>query len=269
MARREPTRFQAATTTALIIATYLLGAWGIDAVGTIWTRRDQIQHSTEASCDGCGEGEQKDLYAQVRMAEAAEALVDLSLAQLVFSVFGVGLIGWTLLYTADATKAAIRAARAAERSTRAAQANARRELRAYLVAELQYLSRVEIGKPIRASVRIVNSGQTPAYCVRGSAYVRYFDYGEPVPVPPPRMDIDPRNSRVVGPGRDMFMYCEADEELTAEMLGQVHSGKAGLFLAGLVEYRDAFGDNQYVTFIHTYRGSELEPRYNETGNDAS
>lgn len=102
-----------------ILFLLMLAAIGFGSRWTseLWERRSGIELSEQARCSNPeGDCAYKDLPAQVRAATAAEAMVDISIWQLVISTLGLLAVGATLIVNARAVEHSSRQAEVAEKA---------------------------------------------------------------------------------------------------------------------------------------------------------
>ena len=170
-----------------------------------------------------------ELKTQRSMAKAAWVQAALSAA-------GILLLGFTLIYTAKAARAAGRAAKAAEEAISAARDSSRRELRAYVGIEKV------THDPAFIRVTLRNTGHTPATELKGTFTAHWarggnkdlspgFAFNEvrvPVLVP-----------GALGGGRDANMRFDLDASETTYLKSAL-AGKRTLFILVRLAYKDIF-----------------------------
>lgn len=231
--------------------------WGIPLIACIgllllweskiWAVRDLIAEGARAYCEQPDDCTRQDLPAQVRMADATETLVDVSIIQLALSILGVAFIGWTLIHTSRQASSAVEAVRVADRT-------AHHQLRAYVNMTHADLRTFEGGKRIAALVTLRNTGQTPAYQVT----TRYGVWFGPVsageafqPTFPPEM---PVAIGVLAAGGEQYLPVESDAPIEKWQLQELAAGRGVLWIYGEAHYLDVFQAPHVTQFRLTYAG---------------
>jgi hypothetical protein len=117
-----------------------------------------------------------------------------------------------------------------------AEETAKKQLRAYVIPFKGDVQRFGISEPPKASVRIRNAGQTPAY--RMTAWVKIAkgnlsgnDFSTP--------DI-PLHPDILGPGMERSIEASALRPLTSEERAAVVQGTETVYVFGEIRYWDAF-----------------------------
>lgn len=198
-------------------------------------------NSKAAGCyEKCSPPEQHeidDLVAQQTSARAAEEMVLLGWLQFWLAAGGAFALLVTLMLTACATLAAVRANKLDKDS-------AERQLRAYVVVTSVRLHEAETPSP-RITVIIKNTGQTPAYRLRTILCPKVtpvgredFTYGR---------EISKRRA-VLGGGQGCAIHSRFKSDRFAATLDRIVSKEATLFAFGEIVYTDAFRAEWRTTF---------------------
>lgn len=178
----------------------------------------------------------KDLDAQIRAADAAEKQIGPAWVAAILSFVGTCLILWTLLLTRQANTIA--------RDT------AKRQLRAYLIANGGAIERIPEGYIL--SVVIRNSGQTPAFDVKHSSESFCGDYPDDGPSEIPR--VNDTHYTVVGAGDSFSCAQRLFTETPDQSMRDVIDGKIGFWIHGIVQYRDCFDNTHTTRFRYVFGG---------------
>ena len=172
-----------------------------------------------------------DLKAQQSMAKAAWVQAALSLA-------GILLLGFTLIYTAKATRAANRAAKAAEGAVTATRDSSRRELRAYMSVDKV------THDPTFIKVTLQNTGHTPATELKGTL-TPYWEPGSNTDLSPGftfnEVTVPILFPGAVGGGREAKLRFDLEASETTS-LERALSDEVTLFILVRLVYKDIFGD---------------------------
>jgi len=220
-------------------------AFGANWYGRVIDARQAASTRPEAVCTRGLDCETKDLPAQIRSADASEALVDLNVFQLILGTFGTLLLGATFFFTAKATQAASAAAIAAEKSVDIARISAERQLRPYvLMDQLNFLPSANAqGSIDRWTICVAwrNTGQTPARNVIAKGNYCVIEGGNS-PLPDdfsfPDADADRGASGARGPNQS---FENRDIKIPTSELHRAFFGEATIYIWAWVEY-DGFDD---------------------------
>ena len=118
-------------------------------------------------------------------------------------------------------------------------------------------------------VILTNDGETPAWDLRCRFEARLLPFPSEENIIP---EDDVSNYGVFGPGTPLSLAVELGP-LTADQQIDILRGAKAIYIAGHIEYEDAFGAMHWTTFRH-YFGGELGPSTEgvmataPTGNDA-
>lgn len=236
---------------------------GFQLLSSIHARREfaqQIPKCESAKPDDCAA---KGLQANVRAANAAEDLADLTVFQIELGGLGLIGVGLTVHFARNAFAAAQRSASAAERSLKATRQGERRELRAYV-----YLGKGRyVRDQVEASVDFKNFGLTPAHDVWPETKASVHDY-------PLTEDLESLDRK----GEGTFDLPPNSEPYTlrfpyAEWHDPQHrwgDSDTALYLYGTIHYRDAFGRGRETRFCYYVRSpSDPEILIAPSGNTST
>lgn len=124
-----------------------------------------------------------------------------------------------------------------------------RQLRAYVSITETSIDQLEVGQPIRVTVRAKNSGQTPAYDLVGFPGVTVKMSTDPIPLPTVPPELLPLGSRAtVGSGSTISMAGRGAVDLSEATLAALRAGVARVHVHGYVAYSDAFGQDRRTSF---------------------
>jgi hypothetical protein len=182
---------------------------------------------------------------------------------LLLSAWAVWLIRGTLRLTAETLDQAREATKAAQEAVYVTSNTAKQQLRAYISAQSTEL--VMNGTIAEARVGIKNCGQTPAIDMRSWSHMKLcrhhecqFEQGK----------FSANTS--AGPASLHFLSSELD--LTNEQFLALKNGEMVVYLWGVVEYRDIFGELRFTNF-RSISTRELKGTYRftpcEAGNDSN
>jgi len=168
----------------------------------------------------------------------------------------------------DGEAAIAEAAKAAEAATRQAETTdrtAERQLRAYVFIENAWLKQTTGHSAWEIRYKVKNFGQTPASNVvvidTGKAIDPAADASLPIP-----QDITEYGA--LAPSGD-FIDCWTDK-IEFVTRTDLREQRKTIYLAGKVDYVDAFGTNRWTTFCYSITGEipdDGEMDVNETGNE--
>jgi len=189
--------------------------------------------------------ESADLDAQKSMADSAQRMLNLTIWQIVVGGFGLLGLGWTVYYTRQT-------ANAAKDAIALATDTAKHQLRAYVAIWGGSIEPRENAEPphVAIHVELQNSGQTPGYTFRSwlHAVISEPDTDPFFSVP----DLSDRPFSIIGPGIHTNLHQSVIA--TKEEIADLYTRKKRLYLWGRVEYQDAFGNAQFLSF-HAINGS--------------
>jgi hypothetical protein len=137
------------------------------------------------------------------------------------------------------------------RLVRSAEKTAERQLRAYVGITEATVSNFGIGKNLKVSMTIKNSGQTPAYRVAKHYSIMGGEYPRKDPLP--RIDVRGHFS-TLGPGEIHILEFAMQVPLPGSACAQITNGDAAIYVWGRVMYEDAFGYNRETHFAYIFGG---------------
>lgn len=162
---------------------------------------------------------------------------------------------------------------ASERQLNHLEETAKRELRAYVVADakdIRWPERNPIGEAVIVVVQVKNTGQTPAHDVRSNARTDIF----PVPFPGDfdfsLPEHDDHSVGLIGPGESTGIEAASNPLTGDDWIVLRHDTQRRLCTYGTVNYRDVFGDPQHTNFcvIHIVELDTETGRITTTGQTA-
>ncbi len=188
---------------------------------------------------------EQDLHAQRNMAKWALWMVGVSTAMAAITALGVVFVAWTLSEAKRATKITRKMLTHAEGASQA-------ELRAYLCVESVVLDKLFLGGPITISVDFKNCGVTPARKIRVESVAcigpwpwagedSKYEWTEP-----------PASSGTLGPSQTLASDCTASIGYSIGLERSIEKGTHGLWVHGLAEYYDVFGERRETNFLFSY-----------------
>lgn len=192
------------------------------------------------------------------MSEAAESAVVLNWWQTSLGAIGAILLFGTFIATVLATRAATKAANAAVDQVRVTDRTAKQQLRAYVAVHSEGGSfgfPPPDGGTYQARVPVINRGQTPAFNMRFVTKIAIL------PFPRPEISIfseynlvfdeqQTNSDRVWFPMEVGDITAISDEELTwKEYVRVLHSDTQKVYVFGIIEYEDVFGDTHFTRFF--------------------
>ena len=126
------------------------------SASAIYPRREALYEAAERRCTEDNSQSCQEMYAAIRSARAAEDTVDLGVWQFIAGLVGIYLIARTLKATRDAVTEANDATNAARHAVDITEDTARRQLRAYVVAEPGEITEIDSKKGIHVAVEYQN-----------------------------------------------------------------------------------------------------------------
>ena len=137
----------------------------------------------------------------------------------------------------------------ARRQLELSDAHNRRSARAYVLFESGRIERQ--GEQYKITLRVKNSGQTPAYNVRHSWGMRVYDF--PLPLPKPFgpitfTPVDERQSVDIGAGGSFELDDLARLPVTRSDKGHINARTKAVYVWAKLEYRDTFQGVQCTNF---------------------
>lgn len=157
----------------------------------------------------------------------------------------IGVQAWFLWRTVKVSETA---AKVAQESADAVVS----QLRAYIFAE--HVKLIEFDSNPLVQIIFKNSGQSPAFDLDIWAIVSAAVY--PLEIKPERPDGIAQASRgSIGPGAQFHIAQRAQPPLTNDDHINIVAGKAAIYIAGGITYKDAFKNNRFTNFCFMYGGN--------------
>lgn len=207
-----------------------------------------------------------DLKAQQRMADAAEYLAELTMAQPVVGIIGTVGLGLTLYFNFKALRHSAQQAAEAQKQTRLAQELGLIELRAYLSVE-EFKLAVESPGVWRGKAVVRNRGQTPAMNVKLRMRLATVDRGDKdIPWDEAAIMQSALHASMIAAGGKMGP--SGTLALDEAFLAKAALKRARVHLAVLVEYEDVFGTSYRRRASVSFFGDNVAEQAPSTeGND--
>jgi hypothetical protein len=140
------------------------------------------------------------------------------------------------------------------RQTRILKDTAQRQLRAYVCVSSVLLKFPKPNVP-EIQVCLKNSGQTPAYNVRGWIHMWIEEYPLRIVLPQPPADFQ-KSRQVMGPDCACTFVNVKDPPISVQSLPLLGTTKGTIFGYGEVQYKDAFDIERYTKYRFIYGGRE-------------
>lgn len=207
-----------------------------------------------------------DLHAQQRMADSAEFLAELTLAQLVVGVVGTLGLGVTLYFNFQALRQSGKQLVEAQKQTRLAQELGLIELRAYVSVE-EFQLFVESPGVWRGKAVVRNRGQTPAMNVKLRMRLATVNRGDKdIPWDEAAIMQSALHASTIAAGGKMGP--SGTLGLDEDFLARASQRKTRVHLAVLVEYEDVFGTSYRRRASISFFGENLANQApSSEGND--
>lgn len=169
-------------------------------------------------------------------------------------------------------KVAEAAAFAANRSVETMQDTARRQLRAYVTIDSAAIKFPEPGVP-SVTVIVKNAGQTPAHDLRHwiHQWIETYPLKVQLPLPPEGFVM---SASLLGAGATHEMHITHPRPIVKlPFLDQIGTPEATIYVYGGINYKDVFGEQQFVRYRLMYGGPHKPSLGNLSpcaeGNEAS
>jgi hypothetical protein len=141
---------------------------------------------------------------------------------------------------------------ATERTIEHARGASKRELRAYVSAEIGGLTQHGPKQSPSANVKFSNHGKTPAINVSRHGYMLLVDKSINEIEAPKVADIVPTD-QTLGPSATIGMNIKNVFSMTTQGAADFGTGDiVQIVVVGIVSYDDVFGDRHYTSFCHSY-----------------
>ncbi len=212
------------------------------------------------------EREKQDLSAQQAMASGTKWLVWLSIAQIVLAFFGTIALIYSILLNRRATNAAVQANSNTIIAIEQEQANAQRQLRAYILVRECRIDSFFVGLVPKAVVTIENFGQTPAAKMVGviNIHITQTEDENNQTVADEEFFAVRESESPLAPSGKVPMTIETKEVVSEHNFQQVISGAKSVFVFGRIEYVDSFDEPRRTEF--RFRGVVRNGRLSESFN---
>lgn len=203
----------------------------------------------DIACDDKCEREKSDLQAQQGMADAAWWMVYISIASLVLTICGFGLLIGTLLYTRDTAESSRKMAKASEEASNTANIQVQLSRHALVDTDRAFVypadttwyhlqdARSKKTESYRMAIKWTNSGKTPTQFLN----IR-FNRSIRDDLPPEDFDFPD-----YGPPEQIITFIapngtleSAPLDLTLDEMTAIRDGKSHLYAWGWAEYDDVF-----------------------------
>lgn len=215
--------------------------------------------------------DEKDLVAQESMATSTHWIMWFTGAQIFLTLFGTWLVWRSLTLTRVAVNAAVEGNTHTIAANEQQRISSQRQLRAYMtVSDCSYQA---LDDGYLLSVKIRNSGQTPAFNVRhmSESYAgEYPDGGDR-----PHLEVPGTHATPVGPGEALECARRLYVGDPAEVLTRLSKREIGLWIQGTALYEDCFENPRYLKFRYVLRGERtgegilLQMHGDKYGNEAN
>jgi hypothetical protein len=206
-----------------------------------------------------GEQNQKDDYNE-RSVRAAEKSADWTMVTAIIGGFGTVLVGASLIFSAQAAKAALEAVRVTREV-------AQDQSRAYLAAEkAELLWGTDKGELPKIILHLRNTGQTPAkwFELRTVTTTRELNADGSVASPPTFSEFElssRRNPRWAGAPANEVITREVLSPSEREMVSSIYLVKTAIIVAGTIRYKTFFDEIFESDFLFVCR--QLRPYFAE------
>lgn len=134
---------------------------------------------------------------------------------------------------------------------RGAEATAAKQLRAYVNPDQFSLEDFEVGKIPSVTVRIRNSGQTPAYDVTLHVVWKLADLKKPLELPVPTEPNQTSSRSTIGANGEIRTKIKIPR-VGQNTINAIARGVAAFYVVGEARYRDIFGHDHVTTFRGQY-----------------
>lgn len=220
-------------TGALVFA---FAAFFIDFLATSRARRESVERVAEAQCTQSQGSACEGSIADIRAANAAEDMLDLTALQFLAGFAGLVLLALTLKATRDAVREAQDATEAAEEAVAVTREGMERQLRAYVTFKGVKSTPQRLGYHLSAEWK--NGGTTPALRAVGSIIAKASKQRIPEDFSFKFTHLDVPGPVPIGPGESL--HIDANKSFTLSDISAAHEGSVFLYLWGYIEYSDIF-----------------------------
>ena len=140
-----------------------------------------------------------------------------------------------------------------DRLAKGAEESSERQLRAYISIKKARIKNVITGMKPQITLRIRNSGQTPAYDLTGHFSPGFYPY----PVAESFLAEHPTASEIskstIGPGQDLDCTAEFGSDFTENHVQALRAGQYAIYFVGIIEFVDAFNKSRFKHVRLMYR----------------
>lgn len=143
---------------------------------------------------------------------------------------------------------------AINRQTLLSSDTAQRQLRAYVCVNSALLKFSQPEVP-EVQIHLKNSGQTPAYEVRGWIHIWIEKYPLKISLPEPPEGFQ-KSKEIMGPGSTRTYVIAKKPPIPSQSLPLLGTTEGTIYAYGEVRYKDAFGGERYTKYRLIYGGSE-------------
>lgn len=208
------------------------------------------------SCYQAKDHDSADLCAQWRAAIAAEKASNAAWWGNLIGGVGAALSFASVILVIAALRQTERSLSAASAANEIARDTAKSQLRAYVMAEDQFMIGFYRNGPTEFTVKLHNRGQTPAHNVRvwsvvGGTTENPDDF-KVFRRPEPGFH---QSASVLGPGNFMLHSNDCQAPLSGDAYLSVVMGGVKFVFAGVISYDDIFGKSHKTTFKQFYIGN--------------
>ncbi len=225
----------------------------------------QTRDAWREFCHDAGDPAKFDLCQKWRVAEAAEASERLARDQYRLSVLGMWAIALTLGFAGVAAFAAVR-------NLTVVQETSKRQLRAYVDVDQASITKSDALGQLEAGLRLLNSGQTPAYDVTWRHAVAWLPYPfteESFHRSAAELASDAPSTMAAG-GASM-LTAVLREPVPAANIEAYQRGTMAIAVFGEITYRDTFGEHRSTAFrlYNTSASGDASLRRAPSGNHST
>ncbi len=144
----------------------------------------------------------------------------------------------------------------ARKANRIARESNERQLRAYLAVDDASIGLHPEEGEIVLQIRLKNCGQTPAYkaCIMGESYVAPYPLKEERPFLP----VDEGWTTTIGPGLELGCAKRIFTDDVAYAVEEAKARRSALYIQGVCQYEDAFGEKRETYFRYAFAGIASE-----------
>ena len=236
-----------------------VGAQTADQVSPTPTPTNDYAPYPDKDADRCYQAknhDSADLCAQWRAAIAAEKAADSTYWGNVVGGIGAALSFLSVVLVIAALRQTERSLKESMEANDIASQTAKRQLRAYVMAEDQTIDGLWRGGPTTMTLKVYNRGQTPAYNVRvWSVVTGTLENPDQCKIFRRAGEKFHQSTIDVGPGNFVVHGNDCQDPLDGNAYSGIVAGDLKLIFAGVIKYEDAFGRTRRTTFKQFYAGN--------------